>query len=181
MREAFPALKDTPDDAIAIAAKLPGMQAAVQIMPSLWPQIWSRVSEVVVSIPPTEDDKRFKLVTEVATSVVHLRTPDNEHFELRINLNVANLQDLKRLIEQKTGVAVERQIVVFRKRVYGTKGVIEAGAEVRGDDVLIDCDVKLGHPLELKLKSKEDTSQSWPATKEAYELTTSDLHVWASV
>ena len=61
IREVFPALQHTPDDVIQIAVKLPGLNGAVQIIPSLWQHIWSIVTDVVVSIPPIDDGEGFTM------------------------------------------------------------------------------------------------------------------------
>ena len=97
----------------------------------------------------------MNLVTEVATSEISIHAPDGELHALNINLNVGTVRDLKRLIERKIGVAVGRQVLTFKNLKYGAHGMIKAGTEITGDDVLSSCDVKPNDFLVLSLRPKE--------------------------
>ncbi|KZV60328.1 hypothetical protein PENSPDRAFT_671751 [Peniophora sp. CONT] len=162
---AFPALQERGD--ILVKAKAPGMEKPIKVLPALWPQIWSIVTDILVEAPPTEDERRLEMMTEVGTSKLTVRTP-TETYNLKINLLCATARNLKMLLEAYTGVAVERQILQFA--TLGSipdpeypadpkKRVDRLYREVEEDDVLYNCHVHPNENLRLVLRSKETPVQ----------------------
>ncbi|KZV64150.1 hypothetical protein PENSPDRAFT_691022 [Peniophora sp. CONT] len=117
LRRAFPALSGTPGEEITVNAQLPGMTNTVQIIPELWQDIWNSVLEVAVKIPPTDAERRLALVTGGTTTKVSVKVPAGQYHEFRINLHCATAHDLKLMLQEKIGVPVERQILLYGRLV----------------------------------------------------------------
>ncbi|VDB92110.1 unnamed protein product [Peniophora sp. CBMAI 1063] len=161
LNSAFPSISNKK---YTIAAKVPGLKDTIEILPALWKDICANVTEVHVTLPLTEEEKRLKRLTEEATSRIHVEAPTGQKYAFDINFNCADARDLKYLVEQKIGVPIERQVLThttYNPRV-GNKNRAAArslvGREVAENDVLINCFVDPEDSLRLKISPKESST-----------------------
>ena len=95
---------------------------------------------------PLEVEQRTETITQTATSKVIVVTPTQHILELDINLNFADARDLKSLVQQRTGVPVQQQILRYK---------YPARFEVKEGRPLIEHDVGPNSVLILELKPEK--------------------------